>query len=404
VQDRTIRLCDRHAVHPVCFDVHDVARDPVERYCAADTMKIAGSIFLTAGVTLYSAKGNPLFTIVEDTCGFHDTIGGCCSRESNRVRFGVTDTPNCRDNFLRALEPHGLGLRDIVANINFFMYVPVDSDGAMAIVEGRSKAGDYVDLLACMDTLCVPVVCGSGDVTLVSNFSLKPLDVSVFEATSDSLARVAEIEEQFAAPLSRQGPADFRQPNIRVERELTQDPAYERAFGRYPLQREQLTVGVDAATAEGLAGMVEAGHGRDLSDALFVGTRNGHRGGPLADHRDTIGDRIDDVQAVAELERERLARDRRAITDADDLEINREAGGNAGHDIIDETANRPPHLAGTLRIVGRPDHNLFVLDLDLDRVVERHAEFAKLALGGQVPGLDLDIDAVGNGDWIFADS
>ena len=153
-QGRRLRIVDLEGTQAVDFLCYN-ARDPVERYCAADTMKIAGSIFLTAGVTLYSAKGNPLFTIVEDTCGFHDTIGGCCSRESNRVRFGVMDTPNCRDNFLRALEPHGLGLRDIVANINFFMYVPVDSDGAMAIVDGRSKAGDYVDLRAEMDVLAV---------------------------------------------------------------------------------------------------------------------------------------------------------------------------------------------------------------------------------------------------------
>ena len=106
-------------------------------------------------MTLYSNLANPLFSIAEDSCGFHDTIGGCCSRESNRVRYGVADTPNCRDNFLRGLEPHGLGRRDIVANINFFMYVPVGTDGAMGIADGRSKPGDYVDLRAEMDVLAV---------------------------------------------------------------------------------------------------------------------------------------------------------------------------------------------------------------------------------------------------------
>ena len=97
--------------------------------------------------------GNPLFTVVEDTCGRHDTIGGCCSRESNVVRYGKHDTPNCRDNFLKALAPFGLGKKDIVANVNFFMYVPVEPDGRMAIVDGRSKPGDYVDLRAEMNVL-----------------------------------------------------------------------------------------------------------------------------------------------------------------------------------------------------------------------------------------------------------
>jgi hypothetical protein len=99
--------------------------------------------------------GNVLFTVVDDSCGFHDTIGGCCSRESNRVRYGVAEGPNCRDNFLRALRRHGLGKKDIVANINFFMRVPIAADGGMAIVDGVSKPGDYVDLRAEMDVLAV---------------------------------------------------------------------------------------------------------------------------------------------------------------------------------------------------------------------------------------------------------
>jgi uncharacterized protein YcgI (DUF1989 family) len=37
----------------------------------------------------------------------------------------VPDTPSCYASFLRALTPRGLGEKDIVANINFFMNVPV---------------------------------------------------------------------------------------------------------------------------------------------------------------------------------------------------------------------------------------------------------------------------------------
>jgi urea carboxylase-associated protein 1 len=148
---RIIDLEGCQAVDFLCYS----AKDPSERYNAADTMKIAGSIFLGAGTALYSGLGSKLFTILADSCGFHDTIGGCCSSESNFVRYGKRDTPNCRDNFLRALAPFGLGRKDIVANVNFFMYVPVTPDGAMAIVDGRSKPGDHVDLCAEMDALAV---------------------------------------------------------------------------------------------------------------------------------------------------------------------------------------------------------------------------------------------------------
>ncbi|HEV8439945.1 MAG TPA: DUF1989 domain-containing protein [Methylomirabilota bacterium] len=148
---RIVDLEGRQAVDFLCYN----AADPAERYNAADTMKYAGTIFVTTGHGIYSDVGRRLFTIVEDTCGRHDTIGGCCSAESNQVRYGVSDTPSCRANFLRALEPFGLGKKDIVANLNWFMNVPVGADGSMGIVEGLSKPGDHVDLRAEMDVLAV---------------------------------------------------------------------------------------------------------------------------------------------------------------------------------------------------------------------------------------------------------
>lgn len=148
----TLRLVDLEgcqAVDLLCYS----ADDPTERYSAADTMKIGGSIYIGKDTRLYSDMGRVLFTVTDDTCGRHDTIGGCCSRESNRLRYGVADGPNCRDNFLHALVAFGLGRKDIVANLNFFMSVPVQPDGSMSITEGHSKPNDTVELRAEMDVL-----------------------------------------------------------------------------------------------------------------------------------------------------------------------------------------------------------------------------------------------------------
>ena len=155
---QTLRIVDlqgKQAVDFLCYN----AQDPSERYNAADTMKYAGTIFLTTGHGVYSDMGRRLFTIVADTCGRHDTIGGCCSAESNEVRYTVPGTPSCRQNFLHALAPFGLGKKDIVANLNWFMNVPVGPDGAMGIVDGLSKPGDYVELRAEMDVLAVVSNC-----------------------------------------------------------------------------------------------------------------------------------------------------------------------------------------------------------------------------------------------------
>jgi len=148
---RIVDLEGRQAVDFLCYN----AANPEERYNAADTMKYGKTIFVTRGHGIYSDMGRRLLTIVEDTCGRHDTIGGCCSAESNELRYGVKDTPSCRANFLRALASFGLGKKDVVANLNFFMNVPVEADGSMAIVDGLSKPGDYVDLRAEMDVLAV---------------------------------------------------------------------------------------------------------------------------------------------------------------------------------------------------------------------------------------------------------
>jgi len=133
------------------------AHDPAERYSASDTIVAQNNIFLTTGTTLMSNEGNPMMTVTADTLGRHDTIGGACSCESNTLRYGFFTKHQhaCVENFLYELGQHNLGKRDMVSNINWFMNVPVEPDGALGIVDGISAPGKYLDLLAQMDTLVV---------------------------------------------------------------------------------------------------------------------------------------------------------------------------------------------------------------------------------------------------------
>ena len=150
----TLRIVDLHGCQAVDFLCYDAA-NPAVRYSGPDSTKFAGTIFLSEGMALMGDLGYPLMTLVTDTVGCHDTIAGCCSAEGNLYRYGVAGTPNCRDNFLAALAAFGLGKKDIVPNVNLFMYVPVDADGAMAIAEGKSRPGDYVELRAETDVIAV---------------------------------------------------------------------------------------------------------------------------------------------------------------------------------------------------------------------------------------------------------
>ena len=130
-RDQVLRIVDLEGEQGVAFLCYDAA-DPRERYYAPNTIKKSGTLRVTEGHALYSDRGRPLFTIVADTCGHHDTIAGCCSVPSNAMLYGVEGVPGCRENFLAALAEHGLGWTDIVPNVNFFCAVPVYEGGRLA--------------------------------------------------------------------------------------------------------------------------------------------------------------------------------------------------------------------------------------------------------------------------------
>lgn len=148
---RLIDLEGQQAIDFLCYS----AGDPEERYHAPNTIKLQGQIYLSKGSSLWSVRARRMMTIIDDTCGGHDTIFGCCSFALDEVRYGQTNPRCCQQNFEEELAHHGLGPRDVVPNVNFFMRVPVASDGQVAIVDGISKPGDYVDLRADMDVLAV---------------------------------------------------------------------------------------------------------------------------------------------------------------------------------------------------------------------------------------------------------
>jgi urea carboxylase-associated protein 1 len=152
---RIVDLEGNQAVDTLFFN----ASDPRDRYSAVDTIRAQGSLYLTTGSRLLSTEGTALLTIVADTCGRHDTIGGACSAESNTVRYGfhTKSMHNCRDSFLLAAARSRIPLskRDLTANINFFMNVPVTPTGNLTFADGISAGGKYVELRADADVLCL---------------------------------------------------------------------------------------------------------------------------------------------------------------------------------------------------------------------------------------------------------
>jgi urea carboxylase-associated protein 2 len=136
---------------------------PLERYNMPDTLKAQFTAFLTAGRVLYSDMGRVLCSVTADSCGWHDTLGGVIDARRTAEKFGPSSYQearnewhrNGRDNFLVELAKHGLGRRDLHANVNFFSKVAVDGDGNLGFVPDHALPGSFVDLRAEMNVLAV---------------------------------------------------------------------------------------------------------------------------------------------------------------------------------------------------------------------------------------------------------
>jgi urea carboxylase-associated protein 1 len=161
------------------------ADDTEERYDANNTIREQGNIYLTTGTTLLSNRGNPMLSIIADTCGRHDTLGGACSAESNTVRYALEKRHMhaCRDSFLLALAEydHGMSKRDLPSNINFFMNVPVTPDGRLTFEDGISAAGRYVEMRAEMDILVLISNCPQLN-NPCNAYNPTPVEVLVWDA------------------------------------------------------------------------------------------------------------------------------------------------------------------------------------------------------------------------------
>jgi urea carboxylase-associated protein 2 len=140
---------------------------PAERYNMPDTLNVQHVAYLTKGLVLYSDMGRILCSIVDDSVGWHDPLGGCSDAALVREKFGETRYQeyrnqcfkNAKDGFLIELGKWGLGPRDLTSNVNFFSRVTVTEEGCMLFHPRNSLPRSSVELRAEMNVLTILNTC-----------------------------------------------------------------------------------------------------------------------------------------------------------------------------------------------------------------------------------------------------
>lgn len=223
------------------FNLHDYK----EYFHTGRTRHLHG-LHPTKGDFLWSAppRERPMMAIIEDTVGTNDVLYPRCSGFLFEYQYGLPVHTNCHDIQAEAQREYGLTPDDVHDSFNFFMHTGIDAKGHPFIAENTAQAGDYVELLALMDVLAVPNVCGA-DVMKTSDFELKPLRLTVFESTDDDWRAIPE----FPKLKNQRDPSDFKIKNIKADRVLYRDASYQPAFVNVPLTMTELDVELSSEEA-----------------------------------------------------------------------------------------------------------------------------------------------------------
>lgn len=176
--------------------------EKLERYNMADTLKAQHTFRLTKGHVCYSDMGRIFCCITADTAGWNDTVCGLSDARLIQQKYGIARYQERRNQMFRSgldgmlieLGKWGLGMRDIVSNINFFSKVTVDASGALTFHENNSKAGDYVDLSFAMDTL---VILSAAPHPLDPKPTYQPdaVDLAAFVTSAEAVSACQQIAE-----------------------------------------------------------------------------------------------------------------------------------------------------------------------------------------------------------------
>lgn len=244
-----------------CFNLHDY-----KEFMHCGRTRTVHGFNPTKGTFLWSAppREQAMMYILEDTYGRNDVLFPRCSAYLYESAYGFHTHTNCHDIQSEAQREYELTPDDVHDSFNMFMCTEVTMEGRASITRQTSKKGDFIELLALMDVLAVPNVCGA-DIMRTSNFGLKPIKLEILEASDNELASVPRVP----VLRSQRTPNDFQNAQIKSTRALVADQHYTPNFPNTPLVEEAIEIEL---TAHEYAAVLRNArrdiYGEDVSSAL----------------------------------------------------------------------------------------------------------------------------------------
>ena len=147
---------------------------------AGRSIDYAARIFLSTGDVLYANDSQPMFTIAADTVGQHDFLLTPCSQEMfEKLYQHVGHHPSCFKNLCASLAAYHNKPEQITTMFNIFRNVRVDLTGRVSALPPRSRAGDFIELRADMNTI---FALNAWSAEKSNNDSFQPIDHQVLTA------------------------------------------------------------------------------------------------------------------------------------------------------------------------------------------------------------------------------
>jgi len=133
--------------------------NPDEKLSPTHTRTSLLSLKFGVGDELRTNLRNPMFEVIEDTVGVHDSLMAACDERRYLVDYGVEAHRSCVANFEEVLKSYAISRNQFADPFNIFQNSGIDADGKIIMKGSRSTPGDYIVLQAKMAVIGAVSAC-----------------------------------------------------------------------------------------------------------------------------------------------------------------------------------------------------------------------------------------------------